>query len=429
MFLAWVIRLGLRKRLLTWFGIGSGSFLFLLSVAVAFIIGLVCVAIYRLLIGKLLIPQVGTYKNNLFLVSIVAIAIGVMSALYIQFRRKLSVEDLWVGVLLLWVVLAILESLFVPGASYLFTWPLLFSILALGWLILAAVRRVDQFTRALVLCCLAVPALVIIPPIIYLVFTALGLNSSGAVIILVCLLAGLLIPQLDLISGSSRWLLPTASALASLAFVIALSLTAGFDERRPKPGTIFYLEDANTREAIWVSNMGPDEWTSQFISADAEKYELPEYLPFETTQFLKSKAQVVPLAPPEAILLDDASTDDVRRVRLLVRSSRAATDILIYIDSKAEVRKAVLNGKPIPAYGSPQDRSTNSLGVHYYAPPVEGIELTLEVKQGRPLGIRVVDRSYGLPETDGTFKPWPDSVMPAKYVYSNSTLVSKSFTY
>ena len=59
------------------------------------------------------------------------------------------------------------------------------------------------------------------------------------VVFFVALLLGLLIPQIELLtqigSRPRRWWLPGAALLVSVGFLVAGSLTAGFDAEHPRP--------------------------------------------------------------------------------------------------------------------------------------------------------------------------------------------------
>ena len=69
----------------------------------------------------------------------------------------------------------------------------------------------------------------------------------------------------------------------------------------------------------------------------------------------------------------------------------------------------------------------------YYAPPAEGVMLTLAVKTSEPLKLRAMDQSYELPEEPmRTLKARPDYIMPTPYpynLYNDATLVSKTFIF
>ncbi len=232
----------------------------------------------------------------------------------------------------------------------------------------------------------------------------------------------------------NKWLLPAASVLISLGFIVAGSLTAGFDANHPKPNSIFYGLNANTGKAIWASaDEKPDEWTSQFLSADTEKGTLAEYLPMVSGKFLKSQAPVAPLAAPKIEPLGDDVSDGVRTVRMRISSPRQARIIRVYIDSNTEVLAAVVNGKQIGNNDTPaQIKSGKRWGLNYFALTKEGIELTLAVKSSQPLEIKAVDQSDGLPEIPGrSFNPRPNYMIPipSGFGVSDSTLVSKSFTF
>jgi hypothetical protein len=64
-------------------------------------------------------------------------------------------------------------------------------------------------------------------------------------------------------------------------------------------------------------------------------------------------------------------------------------------------------------------------GLQFYALPVEGIEVTLKLHDGKPFKMLLVDRSYGLPEN----KPRPENMIPTPYGVSDVTIVSKSFSF
>lgn len=142
-------------------------------------------------------------------------------------------------------------------------------------------------------------------------------------------------------------------------------------------------------------------------------------------------APVAPLTAPNIKPLDDDVSDGVRTVRMRITSPRQARIMRIYVDSNTEVLAAVVNGKRIANNNTPAHiEPGNRWGLNYFALPKEGIELTLEVKSSQPLKIRAVDQSDGLPEIPGrSFKGRPNDMMPIPFGVSDSTLVSKSFTF
>lgn len=428
-----VVLLGFRRKQLTFPGIALGFLAFLLSIISASVtVTLTWWTIRTLHSGYRWIPQGDTYNSNLYMISFVALAIAVTSGLYVWFRKKISVQNLTVGALLWWLILMVLTSLYLPGASYLFTWPLLFSLVGLGFIFASKHQKSILEKRFAVFSLYTIPGIILLVPTIYLIFVALTLNMSGAVIVMVVLLLGLLIPHLSLMTARNKWLLPAASILVSLSFIVAGSFTAGFDANHPKPNSIFYGLNADTGKAIWASaDEQPDEWTSQFLSGNTEKVTLTEYLPTVPRKFLKSQAPVAPLVAPKIEPLSNDVRDGVRTVRMHITSPRQARIMRVYLDSKTEVLSALVNGKKIDN-NHIRDRvdPRKRWGLNYFALTKEGIELTLKVKPTQPLVIRAVDQSDGLPKIPNqSFMTRPNNMMPTAFGFgvSDSTLVSKSY--
>jgi hypothetical protein len=110
-----------------------------------------------------------------------------------------------------WAVLLVLSSLFFPGGGYLFTWPLLFSGLALGWLFFTKEPAARPWLRAAILSVAAVPGIVLLTSALLLLVpwmnrfdATMGMPLTPVPIVFVVLLMGLFIPQLGLLGGEPR---------------------------------------------------------------------------------------------------------------------------------------------------------------------------------------------------------------------------------
>lgn len=431
---AGVTALGIRKKRVTFSGIIAGFLAFLLvdMLVAPLIVILVWQGIctlhpeYRILGDN-------TYNSDLYIVSLTSLAIAVVLLFYPWLRKRLGMENLALGALLLCLVFAVLTSLFLPGGSYLFVWPLLFGLVGLGMVLAVRDQDLTPLKRFGVLSICAFPMIILVVPMAYLIFMALTLYASVPVIVLVVLLVGLLIPQLDLILAPNRWYLPAALTLVSVGLIVIGSLTSGFNADHPRPDSILYGVDGDTNKAVWVSEDDTrDEWTAQFLNADAERDPLPAFWPFSSSKFLNSPAPLVQLAAPDVTLLDNSSNDNGRTLTLHITTRQHVFAVGLYVTSHAQVVAARVNGREV-ALGNLSEtaEAENRWGMLYWAPPQEGITLTLTVKPAEPLTIKVVDRSYGLPEIAGShYEPRPDQVMPIPFPQmSDWTLVSKTFTY
>ncbi|HEX8719945.1 MAG TPA: M20/M25/M40 family metallo-hydrolase [Pyrinomonadaceae bacterium] len=426
-----VVVLGFKRRLLGAGGIGLGF--------VALLLGVVASAAVSALGWRLitvlrrdyqLVPWGDAYDAGFYVLAFALLTLAVVAALYNISRRWADAHSLAVGCLLLWLVLTLALSLLAPGGSYLFAWPLLFSLAAL--LVAFAVGGEGALKRWAVVALFCVPAVLLLSPVVYNLYEALSLPAAGVVAVLVALLLGLIIPALGLYTPRRSWALPALATLAAFCLVAAALLTARYDRNRPKVDSVFYVLEADSGRGMWATaDRGADEWTSQFFKQGSKVEPLSDLFPFANVRmFLTGEAPAAALQAPEASLLADGAENGVRRLRLRITPKGGAGVLVISADPKTEVVGAALNGKAIKA-GGPEGRvGPGRWGAVYYAPPAEGAELSLDVKGSGPVKLRVDARSYGLPRVEGAaFRPRPDYLVPAPTPYSDVTIVSKSFTF
>lgn len=148
--------------------------------------------------GRHLPPEV---FNN---ASFAALALGVaalMTAAMIALARRWNGFSLavgaWIWIAILWVACVVA----VPGATYLFAWPLLFGVGTMAWRLWAdAPGRSEILTprAAFAISALgAVPAAVIFTPVIYLVFLAMSLRMFAAIGALIIFASIFALPSMD----------------------------------------------------------------------------------------------------------------------------------------------------------------------------------------------------------------------------------------
>ncbi len=430
---ATVVALGYRRNRLTLSGIAMGFVALLLSMAGS---ALVVWLIWRLTAvfdGEYRSMTYGeTYNGTLYLFAFVALTLAITSTVYLWFGKR-SFLDLFIGALLWWLLFLLLTTFALPAASYLFAWPLLFSLLSLLIIFVWHPEQSRSRKELLVLLAGAIPAIVLVVPIIQILLVGLTVTSAALVMVVVALLLGLLSPHLNLASSLNRWLLPAVSIVICVVFLIGAIRTSNFDASHPKQGNLFYALEADTGQAVWASSttQRADEWTSQFFSPQATVVDLPDFFPGRSWRFLTSPAPARELASPLIEKLSDEQSGTQRTLRLRVTSPRQAPVISLYVNAHADVRGTDIDGRVIqqePSGATPA--SENKWALRYYALSATGIELTLVSQSPQPITIRAVDQSYELPfPSSPTFRSRPDNIIPAPLALSDATLVSKSFTF
>jgi hypothetical protein len=429
-----VAALGFRRRQLTLGGVSLG-FLALLgtTIVAALAAYLIWTLIRALHPGGIWALE---YEAPLFWMGFASLTVAITAALYFGFSRKIRVANLAVGALLWWLLLTVATSVSFPPASYLFTWPLLCALMGLAVLFALGNRPARPWYPFAALTLSAIPAVFLFAPGVYGVPLTRELLLPNVVPIFalaIALMMGLLIPHLDLVARPNKLVLPGAAAALGLGFLLFGSLTAGFDARHPKPDSILYALNADTRQAIWESgDETPDAWTSQFLGADATKGSVADYLG-DSNPRLHSKAPAVELPAPNVALLGDSARDGVRTLRMRVGAPPEAN--LIVVETEAQVVDAKIGGKRIPEEPLIKNVGGSAWTLNYWNPPPEGLDLTLEVQGTQPPTITARAGTPGLPDIPGeTYRDRPPDTMPiasdpASIEQDSSTVVSKSFTF
>jgi hypothetical protein len=425
-----VMLLGLRSRQMTLVRIALGFLAFVMSMIVAAgAVTLLWWLIRSFHTGYQVMAPGDVYHSGFYFLSFTALTVAIVSALCVLARKRLGTQSLALGALFCGLLLLLASSFYLPGGTYLLIWPMLVSLISLGFLSLKKDQEGDSTIRVTVLALGATPAIVLFVPMIYLLFISLTVNLAGGVVVLLVLLLGLLIPQLSYLTSRRRWLLTGGMVAASLLF-IALGLAySGFDNEHPRPDNLFYAMNADKQEAIWASSDRiPDEWTAQFLSPTPQARPLEEFFPGTSRTYLYAPAPIAELPAPDVKVLDDSLQGNVRMLRLRLTSPRQAPLMSVYAEPAAVIRRVAIDGK--------QDRGGQSANanipwvIRYYALPAEGIEIVFETNPSQPLKLVVVDQSYGLPSLqDVTLKARPQNVMPSSSTSSEATFVRRSFSF
>jgi hypothetical protein len=428
-----VVWLALRKGRLTWRGVGLGFAALSLSGAAA----AACVALFWWVVRAARVTDTmvtwsDAYNLRVYVVGFALLSLAIASLVYGRFARSASPYELMLGGLLWWVVLGTAAGVAFKGASYLFVWPMLFALAGLAVaLLISDDPRAPR--RLLVASSLgALPGLLLLTPLIYLLFVGLSLVWSWAIALLYALMLSLLAPHLSLLGPRAGRAVQACAAAAGLGLVLWCCLVSGYGATRPVPDSIFYALNADTGKAVWAStDEEADDWTAQFLGANAAHAELPDFFPASTFQFLQAAASSAPFEPPRAELLEDSTRDGLRTLRVRVRSARGAPLLQLGVERGDWLQAASLNGRPLEP-GTGGSGPGQWLVVQYWGLKEQGAELTLVGKPGAQVTIRAIDQSYGLaPLTDRPYAARGPSVMPAQFGFglTDATLVSKKFTY
>lgn len=182
---------GLYTRRIHWKGLFGGLGISLLTMVAVYGINTLLWRLLRSGISEegyeriLMDPKVSVYYLAGSLLVTLLLAILIVRA----GSRFIRSENIWLGVLALWLLLCIGTSISLPGGSYVFTWPLVFSLMGLNLFFF-----MEEEARNWLSTLFAVPGFVLLTPICYLVYYLMTLGMAGTIMVIAALAISLIFP-------------------------------------------------------------------------------------------------------------------------------------------------------------------------------------------------------------------------------------------
>jgi Peptidase family M28 len=440
-----VIWLGFRARKLTLTGISWGAIAFLLSAIGVTILAILGWWLMRSLNPSLQVFLIGNYQANLYHLSFVVLTVATMMAIYTWLYRRFQMDDLAMGALVVWLLLTIASSAWLPGASYLFAIPLLCNLLVWIWIFLT---RNQSWIGILLLSVALIAGIVLLVPV-QVYFGSWMARFEGLInaplstlqMLFTVLLCGLLIPQFiffasfsAVISRSPRWIVPGSMLLIGAILLSIATFNSGFSAVHPRPNTISYLLEADSApqklrergQANWVSSdRHLDPWKAQIMGANARKQQVEFGLSPASSGF-SAPAPVLNLPALEVQKLEPL-TSSKSTLRLRLKSPRQASIAYIDLTTQGTIAQASIEGKPLDLTPlTPKQRQ--ALKFIFFGLPPAGIELNLELTKSQSVQMKLEDYTWGLPAIAGSaIAPRPADLMPAPG-HPDYTIVRKQLT-
>lgn len=386
-----------------------------------------CVVLWRLVL--LVRPELGwlplsePYRRAGFAAGFALVALAWLLVAARLLHRRGGAELLAGGLAVLAVPLLVF-AFAVPGASYLFQWPVLAGLPALWW----TMRRGDHGPMPSGIP--AVVMLVLFTPLVTNLLVALGMRLAG-VAMAIGVLGGLV--MLPLLARLPRPGLTAAIGASIGVVVLGVSVASSASTpQRPRQDALVYVQDAAEGRALWLTgDPAPDAWTVRVLGDRPERADPAPYLPeFAGRSVLTAAAPTVGLPAPTVSVIADTTTGDARTVRFRVASTRRAWRLQVRLPVEP-LRTCTVAGQridaPVLAKGAAE---TNGVVFLHYGAGSNGMELSCEIRAGTQLTLDVSDYDVGLPTTVAALVgPRPAATVPAAHNLgpSDSSVVRQSF--
>ncbi|MHC0039426.1 M20/M25/M40 family metallo-hydrolase [Pseudoneobacillus sp. C159] len=334
-----------------------------------------------------------------FLISFSLIVFAFINMYYKWTSKKVMVGSLTLGALFLWLILVVATGILLQAGSYVFTWPLFFALIGVNiWM------RVKEgsWESHLVTVGFAVPALLILIPVIYMIQMLVSMSMASVLMVFVALIGSLLVPIFSTLTIKKNWVMPSKFLLAGLVFLVvnSISILNMPTIEHKKASDISYFMNEDTNKAYWVARHPLDDYTSNYISEDVKKGSISEIFPIIKWNAQYAKADLYDMKAPNVTIVADDVEDGKRTIEYLIKTNRQAEELLLQSLSALKVSQLLIDNKEIKL-SQDQYSKEEPLLINYVVGQVGEMKVKITVDANDSMEWIVADRSYSIPELKG----------------------------
>jgi hypothetical protein len=421
--IAVLVGVAARRRAISGRGVGQGLGLVVLTLVVPPLATLVG---WRIIVtlhpGYAEILQGDPYNSLWYLLVCGAFTVAVAVELQRRFSLRATSLELAVAPLVLWSLLGFTVSSMLPGASYLFIWPLLAAVL--GSVLLLRPGSPAEWPSAV----LAIPALVLWPPLIKSFEVALTANMLPFCTLLAALVLSLLVVPMRALGELRRWV-AVGALLVGIGALVGAETTSGFTAIRKHPDSLVYLLEADSSRAWWVSfDRTADSWTAHALGPRPARRTFDQYF---AGPVLAAPAPSGEMPASPVGILETQLVAGGRRIHLHVARSGDAEKLLLRVNPGTVVKDVVLNGRELADGGDDRYRPGYRTGrdgivLCYFGVPEDGVDLWMTIQSAAPIPVRFAVTVEGLPANlEGQFPPRPARLMSKPFLPTDVTIVER----
>ena len=382
--LAWVLFIGLlllaiKKRKLQFKEVARGAFAYLMSLLFVGVLGWAGWKIILFVYPQYLEIQQGfPYNGHAYILAFTLMGFGIFLGCYRLWGKASSSFNLLLAPLFFWLLINTGLALAFKGASY-FIFPALFLELA-GMLLLWKERGIG-----FLLLILGVPALFIFSPLIAYVPVALGMKVLFGGLGIMVLMLGVLLPVIRILYASRwpAWFL----VLGGLVFLVLAHFKSSFSVDNPRPNSLVYVLDKDTREAQWKSyDKSLDRWTARVIDTAKREISSPPIMPskYGAGFWYEQETEAKDIPGAGVKVKQEVSEAGYTAYQLKIVPHRELNRLILFsLDKQATFKELTVNGiaarhsdKPSAMYTFSQEDKQHLLT--YY--PVNRDTLRIEFK-------------------------------------------------
>jgi hypothetical protein len=325
----------------------------------------------------------------------VAIALLIAVYLYFAHRKPVQMQEVFAGALLLWVVLMAVTGFMLTGVSHLFTWPLLFSLIPFAYFLTRKSDDDERVFMVFLLLIFAAPVLLWFPLIMNLIQIAMGVSMMHIPIFMGGLMMGLLIPHLLVMTRRIPWLFPGITMVAGLIVLLTSTTVLEFDKRHKEHNSIVLVAEMSKGESYWFTL--------------SETIPIRRFFPHYQGEVPVTKTSGTSFDPALLEILADSIDGGGRILKMLVKCRQHSALLEFYFDTgegETLIRVGGLEKHPLLVH-----ENTTTRLIRYFAPPEEGVLLTLYTSPVEPIELQLNEVDFEDIHQLTNYPPRPDHMM------------------
>lgn len=366
-----------------------------------------------------------TYNGYTYIWMFMWLTLAICFYVYHKVYKVKNRSSLLIAPLFFWILICGFMAIKLEGGSF-FIIPVYFALLSLYLMI----KYGKGELKLSLLTVLAFPMLLIFSPLIKMFPVGLGLKSLYISAIFIVMVFGLLIPVFGTFKHKNRWSY-LFLFFAFISFIIA-HFNSDFKIDRPKPNSLVYVLDEDTKTAKWATyDHVLDGWTKNFLGDDPDKVSNNNSFGSKYgTGFSYTKlAPVKDLDAPIVHVYDDTIIGNSRHFKISVVPHRPIDRMELFADGANVFESFRVNG--IDAYKEIGDslvfknRRNNRLFA-YFVVDNESLEMSITVPKDQKTKLELYEASFDLLENDQfTVPKRMRNMIPKPFILNDAIVIKK----
>ncbi|AWG23545.1 peptidase M28 [Flavobacterium faecale] len=363
-----------------------------------------------------------TYNGHDYIAAFVALSVSICFFFYNLIPSTKGTKSNWVAPLFIWLVINGAIAFYLQGAGFLIL-PVFFALVSFGTY--TAIQKNSPWLNLVV----ALPALLIIAPFIYMFPVGLGLKMLVGSAVLTALLFSLLLPVFDNFDRKGIWSL--FFIILSIGFFTKAHFASGYEKGKAKSNSLVYLYDADLHKASYVTyDKNLDNWTQKYLGSNPQTTKLQEDIPLFSKYNSKftyaTETTVQAIAPPTIAFLKDSLAGNLHYYKIKITPNRNVNRYDIFADEKMDFQHFKANGvSQLEASTDRMERNGKKI-VSFYVVNNRPLELEFILNRATIFDMNLLESSFDLLQNPlFNIVPREDWMMPTPFVLTDAVCIKK----